>query len=91
MERDGRWSWLAVLGPVLLCLPCLLAPLLALGAGALLAGAGGVLTGTLWLLLAGMGLAVVLAAALLLRRRRRMAACSRPTAERTPAEPLEVN
>ena len=90
MQRDGRWNWLVTLGTVLLCLPCLLARLLALGAGTLLAGTGGVLTGTRWPLLAGMGLTVVLAATLLLLPRRRLAACSRPTAGRTPAEPLEV-
>lgn len=97
MESHDRWGWLALLGPVLVCLPCLAVPLLAVGGAAALSGVSGVVTGNAWLavliLLAGHGLAGVLLARRW-QRRRKAAACCPPTSQPTdptPAATTEVS
>src|SRR6266508_930465 len=86
MKRDGRWTWLPVVGALVICLPCLVLPVAALGAGAALAAVGGFLTGQFWLLAVGLLLAVALGVALWVCRRRQAAACC----ALSPTDPLEI-
>lgn len=88
MASRNRWSRLAFLAPVLICLPCLLAPLAAVGGAAVLSTAGGALTGSLWLaaitLLLGGPVAV---AVVIVRRRHARAAGACCPLDATPAAP----
>ena len=70
MQSRDRSGWFALLVPVLLCLPCLVGTLLALGGSAALAAAGGAVIGTPWLLVAGPVVGGALALGLLAVRRR---------------------
>jgi hypothetical protein len=96
MASRKRWGWLAWLAPALICLPCLLAPLLALGGAAALSAIGGALTGSVWLAVALLLLGAVGAAAVVVARRRRTAAagaCGAPdvsSAALSREEPVEV-
>jgi hypothetical protein len=96
MKSRNRWGWLAVLVPVLVCLPCLAAPLIALGGAAALSAVGGSLTGNLWLVAAGLLAGVALAVGLVAVRRRARrtgAACCPPVVPSPEAAPealLEV-
>jgi tetrahydromethanopterin S-methyltransferase subunit D len=92
MGKSSRQGWLTSLSVLALCLPCILGPLAALGAGAVLAGLGGVVIGTV-LLAAGAALMLLLVAALVVRRRRRTAAScasAAPAVEPRAVGPLEV-
>lgn len=70
MERNKRWGALALLAPLVMCLPCLLLPLAALGGAGILSAVGGVITGSLWLAMAVLLVGGGLAGAVYLRRRR---------------------
>lgn len=83
-RRDGP-GWPAALAPLLLCLPCLLALLLALGGAALLSAVGGFVTENRWVTGAVLLLGTVPAAVLFLAYRRhwtgRIEGCCSPGAE----------
>ena len=74
MVHKNRRGQLAVLAPLLICLPCLAAPLLALG-GALLATIVVGMTAAWWLAALLLGGSAVLVVGLVVRLRRRTAPC----------------
>lgn len=93
MATNRRWNWLALLGALIVCLPCLAGPLLALGVAAALSGMTGLLTDQSFLLAAGAMLALAPIGALLVRRRRRpVARCPQlaPDSDAPRTEPVEA-
>ncbi len=93
MQARAQRTWLAALAPLLLCLPCLLAPLLLLGGAAVLAVVGSFVTENLWLVGAILLLSVVPVAVLIAQRRSRArwaGACYLPASE-SPHTPRNTN
>ncbi|MGI8550420.1 MAG: hypothetical protein ACR2PL_06420 [Dehalococcoidia bacterium] len=72
MRNNGKGlGWLAFLAPVLVCVPCRVAPLAIAGGTAFFAAVGGVLTGNLWLVAGILPLCALAAGGLYLRVRPR--------------------
>lgn len=70
MKQTKRWSSLALVAPLAICLPCLLLPLATIGGAALLSALGGLATGSLVLAAVVLVVGAAVAAGLYLRRRR---------------------
>jgi hypothetical protein len=90
MDNSRKPGWLLFLLPLVLCLPCLLAPLALAGGAVFLAGVGGFLTCNLWVVVVVLVLGGSLAAGLYLSRRRRAAdACCLPEPDTGRAQQRE--